>query len=150
MKLLLWVVLLVVFLWIFFPMGPVARFKKYKERVHMYSGLDPKSWERFLTNLQEFEQLVSTDRLDESAKALYAAVENVRDLALGIRRADDAEHQENLDTIAKELGYEGEFIINQYANAKGIQFFPKYLNDSLVDYPDVRPDGPYPRLRSDP
>lgn len=103
-----------------------------------------------MTNLQEFEQLVSTDRLDESAKALYAAVENVRDLALGIRRADDAEHQENLDTIAKELGYEGEFIINEYANAKGIQFFPKYLNDSLVDYPDVRPDGPYPRLRSDP
>jgi len=150
MKLLLWVVLLVVFLWIFFPMGPVARFKKYKEKVHTYSGLDPKSWERFLTNLHEFEQLVSTDRLDESAKALYAAIENIRDLALGIRRADDAEHQEDLDTIAKELGYEGEFLINEYANAKGIQFFPKYLNDSLVDYPDVRPDGPYPRLRSDP
>lgn len=102
-----------------------------------------------MTNLHEFERLVSTDRLDESAKALYAAIENVRDLALGIRRADDAEHQENLDTIAKELGYEGEFIINTYANAKGIQFFPKYLNDSLVDYPDGRPDGPFPRLRSD-
>lgn len=131
-------------------MGPVARFKKYKERVHAYSGLDPKSWERFLTNLHEFELLVSTDRLDDSAKALYAAVENIRDLALGIRRADDAELQEDLDQISKELGYEGEFLINEYANAKGIQFFPKYLNDSLVDYPDVRPDGPYPRLRSDP
>ena len=130
-------------------MGPVARFKKYKERVHVYSGLDPKSWERFLNNLQEFERLVSTDRLDESAKALYAAIESIRDLALGIRRADDAEHQEDLDAIANELGYEGEFIINEYANAKGIQFFPKYLNDSLVDYPDVRPDGPFPRLRSD-
>ena len=150
MMLLLWVVLLVVFLWIFFPMGPVARFKKYKEKVHTYSGLDPKSWERFLTNLHEFELLVSTDRLDESAKALYAAIENVRDLSLGIRRADDAEYQEDLDTIAKELGYEGEFIINEYANAKGIEFFPKYLNDSLVDYPDVRPDGPFSRLRSDP
>ena len=149
MKLLLWVVLLVVFLWIFFPMGPVARFKKYKEKVHVYSGLDPKSWERFLINLHEFERLASTDHLDESAKALYAAVENVRDLALGIRRADDAEHQEDLDTIAKQLGYEGEFIINEQANAKGIQFFPKYLNESLVDYPDVRPDGPFPRLRSD-
>lgn len=131
-------------------MGPVARFKKYKERVHTYSGLDPKSWERFLTNLHEFELLVSTDRLDDSAKALYGAVENIRDLALGIRRADDAELQEDLDQISKELGYEGEFLINEYANAKGIQFFPKYLNDSLVDYPDVRPDGPYPRLRSDP
>lgn len=103
-----------------------------------------------MTNLHEFELLVSTDRLDESAKALYAAIENVRDLSLGIRRADDAEYQEDLDTIAKELGYEGEFIINEYANAKGIEFFPKYLNDSLVDYPDVRPDGPFSRLRSDP
>jgi len=103
-----------------------------------------------LTNLHEFELLVSTDRLDESAAALYAAIENIRDLALGIRRADDADLQEDLDATAKELGYEGEFLINEYANAKGIQFFPKYLNDSLVDYPDVRPDGPYPRLRSDP
>lgn len=102
-----------------------------------------------MINLHEFERLVSTDRLDESAKALYAAIENVRDLALGIRRSDDAEHQEHLDMIAKELGYEGEFLINAYANEKGIQFFPKYLNDSLVDYPDVRPDGPFPRLRSD-
>ena len=102
-----------------------------------------------MTNLQEFERLVSTDQLDESAKALYGAVENVRDLALGIRRADDTEHQEALDTIAKELGYEGEFMINTHANAKGIQFFPKYLNESLADYPDVRPEGPFPRLRAD-
>ena len=102
-----------------------------------------------MTNLREYERLVSTDRLDESAKALYAAIDNVRDLALGIRRSDDAEHQEILDATANELGYEGEFLINEYANAKGIQFFPKYLNDSLVDYPDVRPGGPFPRLRSD-
>jgi hypothetical protein len=145
----LWVVLLAVFLWIFFPMGPVARFKKYKEQVHVYSGLDPESWQRFLTNIQEFEQLASTDRLDESAKSLYACVENIRDLAMGIRRADDAEHQEKLDAIANELGYEGEFIINQTAISKGIQFFPKYLNESLLDYPDARPDGPFPRLRAD-
>lgn len=102
-----------------------------------------------MTNLHEFERLVSTDQLDESAKALYGAIDNVRDLGLGVRRADDAEYQETLDKIANELGYEGEFIINEYANAKGIQFFPKYLNESLVDYPDVRPDGPHPRLRSD-
>jgi hypothetical protein len=149
MMLLLWVVLLAVFLWIFFPMGPVARFKKYKEKVHKYSGLDPKSWERFLTNIHEFERLASTDQLDESAAALYAAVENIRDIAMGIRRADDAEHQEDLNTIANELGYEGEFIINQNAISRGIHFFPKYLNESLMDYPDARPDGPFPRLRSD-
>jgi len=149
MTLLLWVVLLVVFLWISFPMGPVARFKKYKEKVHMYSGLDPKSWERFLANIQEFEQLASTSRLDESATALYACIENVRDLGISIRRADDSEHQEALDQIAKELGYEGEFIINQNAIAKGVQFFPKYLNESLVDYPDGRSQGPFPRLRAD-
>ena len=102
-----------------------------------------------MTNLQEFERLVSTDQLDESAKALYGAVENIRDLALGIRRADDTEYQETLDTIAKELGYEGEFMINEHANAKGIQFFPKYLNESLVDYPDVRSEGPFTRRRAD-
>lgn len=149
MKLLLWVVLLAVFFWIFFPMGPAARFKKYKERVHVYSGLDPKGWESFLNNIQEFERLASTDQLDDSAKALYACVEDVRNLALAIRRADDSEHQDKLNEIANELGYEGEFIINQNAISKGIQFFPKYLNDSLVDYPDGRSEGPFPRLRSD-
>jgi hypothetical protein len=149
MKLLLWVVLLAVFFWIFFPMGPAARFKKYKERVHVYSGLDPKGWESFLTNIQEFERLASTDQLDDSANALYACVEDVRNLALNIRRADDAEHQDKLNEIANELGYEGEFIINQNAISKGIQFFPKYLNDSLIDYPDGRSEGPFPRLRSD-
>lgn len=149
MKLLLWVVLLAAFFWIFFPMGPAARFKKYKERVHVYSGLDPKGWESFLNNIQEFERLASTDQLDDSAKALYACVEDVRNLALAIRRADDSEHQDKLNEIANELGYEGEFIINQNAISKGIQFFPKYLNDSLVDYPDGRSEGPFPRLRSD-
>jgi hypothetical protein len=93
--------------------------------------------------------LASSDRLDEAAKALYAAEESVRDLGLGIRRADDAEHQEKLDGIARELAYEGEFIINQNAISKGIQFFPKYLNDSLMDYPDGRSEGPFTRRRSD-
>jgi hypothetical protein len=102
-----------------------------------------------LTNIQEFERLASTDQLDESAQSLYACIENIRDIAMGIRRADDAEHQEDLNTIANELGYEGEFIINQNAISRGINFFPKYLNESLMDYPDARPDGPFPRLRSD-
>jgi hypothetical protein len=73
----------------------------------------------------------------------------VRELGLGLRRADDADHQEKLEQIAKELGYEGEFIINEVALSHGIQFFPKYLNDSTIDYPDGRHTGPFPRLRSD-
>ena len=93
--------------------------------------------------------MASTSQLDESAASLYACIENVRDIAMGIRRADDSEHQEALDQIAKELGYEGEFIINQNAISKGIQFFPKYLNESLVDYPDGRTEGPFPRRRAD-
>lgn len=93
--------------------------------------------------------MASTDRLDEAATALYNAAENVRNLGLGIRRADDSEHQEKLESIAREFAYEGEFIINQVAISRGLQFFPKYLNDSLVDYPDGRSNGPFPRLRSD-
>ncbi len=102
-----------------------------------------------MTNLQEFERLASTTQLDESAASLYACIEDIRDIGMGIRRADDSEHQEALDQIAKELGYEGEFIINQNAISKGIQFFPKYLNESLVDYPDGRAEGPFPRRRAD-
>lgn len=102
-----------------------------------------------MSNVQEFERSASTARLDEAAKALYAAEENIRNLGLGIRRADDAEHQDKLEEIAREFAYEGEFIINQAAISQGIQFFPKYLNDSLMDYPDVRSNGPFPRLRSD-
>ena len=102
-----------------------------------------------MSNVQEFEQLASTDRLEEAAKALYAAVGNVGDIGLGIRHADDTQHQEKLDKISRELAYEGEFIINQAAISRGLQFFPKYLNDSLVDYPDGRSEGPFPRRRSD-
>jgi hypothetical protein len=143
--LLLWVALLAVFLWIFFPMGPQARFKKYKEQVHVYSGLDPESWQRFLTNIHEFERLASTDQVEEASKGLYAAVENVRDLSLS---SNDPEHHEKLGDIANQLGYEGEYIINQNCISKGLYFFPKYLNDSLMDYPDERPRR-IPRLRSD-
>ena len=147
--LLLWAVLLAVFLWIFFPMGPQARFKKYKEQVHVYSGLDPESWQRFLTNIHEFERLASTDQVEGAARALYAGIENVRNLALAVRKSDDTEHQEKLNEIANNLGYEGEFIINSNAISRGLYFFPKYLNETLMDYPDERRTGPFPRLRSD-
>lgn len=142
--LLLWVALLILFLWIFFPMGAPARFKKYEQMVHPYSGLDPVNWERFLQNLHTFEQLAST-QLDEAAGALYAATENIRDLGLGLRRADDADIQEKLATIAGQLGYEGELILNQNSSDQGVYFFPRYLNESLMDFPeyvDTRDPGP--------
>ena len=140
--LLLWVVLLLVFFLIFFPMGPPARFKKYERMVHPYSGLDPVSWKRFLENLRAFERLGS---LDDAAEALYAATENIKDIGLGLRRADDVDIQEKLAGIAGNLGYEGELILNQKANSTGIRFFPRYLNESLTDYPeyvDTRDPGP--------
>ena len=141
---LLWVVLLLVFFWIFFPMGAPARFKKYEKMVHPYSGLDPTSWNRFLENLHSFEQLAST-QIDESAEALYAATENIKDMGLGLRRADDGDIQEKLARISAKLGYEGEVILNQKALASGVRFFPRYLNESLLDYPeyvDTRDPGP--------
>jgi len=126
-------------------MGQGVRFKKFEQMVHPYSGLDPESWKRFQTNIHEFERLVSTSDLDVAAQTLYEAIENVRDLGLGLRHADDEQHREAINKIADELGYEGEFIINQNALAKGVYFFPKYLNDSLMDYPEnARPDDPGP------
>jgi hypothetical protein len=119
-------------------------FKKYEEMVHPYSGLDPESWKRFLTNIQLFEQSAS-NQLDQAAEALYAATENIRDLGLGMRRADDADIQEKLNEIAGRLGYEGETILNKSAIEKGFYFFPRYLNETIIDYPehvDTRDPGP--------
>lgn len=132
MKLLLWVVLLVLFLWIFFPMGPKTRFKKYELMVHPYSGLDPVSWHRFLDNLHVFEQSAST-RIDTAAAALYAAIENIRDISLANRRSDDG-YQDELNLIATNLGLEGEHILNQNSISQGLYFYPKYLNNTFEDY----------------
>jgi len=117
-------------------MGQGQRFKKYEQMVHPYSGLDPESWSRFLTNITTFERLVSTSNLDTATTALYSATENIRDLGLGLRRADDENIREELNKIASELGYEGEFIINQNAISKGVYFFPRYLNETMSDYPE--------------
>lgn len=141
--LLLWVVLLVLFWWIFFPMGPKARFKKYEKMVHPYSGLDPVNWSRFLDNLHTFEQLASSG-IDDAAPALYAAIEAIRDLGLGLRRADDAHIQEELAGISFQLAIEGETILNQNAVSQGVYFFPKYLNDTMLDFPEHVTKDPGP------
>lgn len=141
--LLLWVVLLVLFWWIFFPMGPKARFKKYEKMVHPYSGLDPVNWSRFLDNLHTFEQLASS-QIDDAAGGLYAAIEAIRDLGLGLRRADDAHIQEELAGISFQLAIEGETILNQNAVSQGVYFFPKYLNDTMLDFPEHVTKDPGP------
>jgi hypothetical protein len=93
--------------------------------------------------------LASTDQVEEASNSLYGAIENVRNISLCVRKSDDTEHQEKLGEIANNLGYEGEYIINQNSISKGLYFFPKYLNESIVDYPDERSERPVPRLRSD-
>jgi hypothetical protein len=50
-------------------------------------------------------------------------------LALFIRRADDFEHQEKLESIAVQVGVEGETTLFALAQKQGLYFFPKYLND---------------------
>lgn len=82
-----------------------------------------------------FRDKIDSD-IDLSAKALYTAVENVRDIGLGIRHADDAVYQEKLNDIAGQLAYEGEYAINEIALSKGVYFFPKYLNETIMDYPE--------------
>ena len=135
MRSLLLVVLLAVTLWLVLPKGRRSQFLKFEQEVHPYSGLDPTSWNRFLNNMALFNSKLETD-IDVAAQALYTAAENIRDISLGIRRADDAAHQDKLNDIANQLVYEGEFEINQVALAKGLYFFPRYLNETIQDYPE--------------
>lgn len=132
-----------------FPIaGHAEKFRSFRKRVHAYSGLDPESWKRFLYNMDSFEAMLNTSDLDSAANFLYAALENIRDIGLGVRRLDDSQYQEELGAIANELGYEGEFTINQLALSRGLQFFPKYLNETLDDYPDNAPAFVPSRVRS--
>ena len=135
MKSLLLVALLLAVLWILSPKGTHGQFLKFEQAVHPYSGLDPVSWQRFLNNMSLFKNKLDTD-IDLSAKALYTAVENIRDIGLGIRHADDTVYQDSLNDIAGQLAYEGEHVINQIALSKGLYFFPKYLNETIQEYPE--------------
>lgn len=68
-----------------------------------------------------------------AAKALYHAVENIRDIGLSIRRADDSHIQEELDDLASRLSIEGEYELYTSAKKKGFYFFPRYLNEMNED-----------------
>ena len=147
--LLLWVVLLAVFLWMFFPMSQGRRFVAYEKRVHVYSGLDETTWKEFLLNMKIFEFHLGTASIDKAAAGLYAAIENIRNLGLFVERADDSNYAEELQAIAAELGYEGEYMLNQNAMARGLYFFPKYLNETTKDYEEDVPPDKFPRRRGD-
>lgn len=93
--------------------------------------------------MSEFENMES---LENSSNALYAAIDNIRDIALGTRRADDSQIKDDLNLIATNLGLEGETILNEKAIERGLRFFPKYLHTSFIDWDkeDWKPsdDGP--------
>ena len=92
---------------------------------------------------------LASSRVDDASEALYAATENIKDLGLGLRRADDSEIQEKLAGMAFQLGYEGEVILNQNAISQGLYFFPRYLNESLMEYPEYA-DTRDPGTRQEP
>ena len=123
---LLWIILLMCLFVILFPTfgGKKSRFLR---EVHPYSGLDPQTWEMLQSHLSEFENQKAS--LEQRAGGLYRAIEDVRNLALFVRRADDHEHQEKLESIAVQMGVEGETTLFELARNSGMYFFPKYLND---------------------
>jgi hypothetical protein len=77
---------------------------------------------------------LASTRVNSAAESLYVAIESLRDLALGTRRPDDTQYQDDLNLIATNLGLEGEIILNENANNLGVYFFPKYLNNTYDDY----------------
>ena len=104
--------------------GKKSRFLRV---VHPYSGLDEQTWKWLQQHLEDFENTKLP--LEERAGGLYAAIEDIRNLSLFIRRADDHENQEKLESIAVQLGIEGESTLFEMSKKKGVYFFPKYLND---------------------
>jgi hypothetical protein len=104
---------------------------RFLREVHPYSGLDPQTWELLQSHLAVFENQKAS--LEQRAGGLYQAIEDVRNLALFVRRADDHEHQEKLESIAVQIGVEGETTLFELARKNGLYFFPKYLNDLAPD-----------------
>jgi hypothetical protein len=126
---LLWIVLL---LFLFVILSPPTGFQKtlalqYEKELHPYSGLDPDEWQAFKQNVRAFEL---EEDVAVAARQLYAAMENVRNLGLGVRRPDDVETREKIDGIADRLAMDGEYILYTNAKKKGFYFFPRYLNNT--------------------
>lgn len=130
-------------------MSQGRRFVAYEKRVHVFSGLNEATWKEFLLNMKTFEFLLGTASIDRAAGALYGALENIRNLGLFVERADESNYTEELDAIASELAYEGEYMLNQNAMARGLYFNPKYLNETLKDYAEDAVPTKFPRRRAD-
>lgn len=130
-------------------MSQGRRFVAYEKRVHVFSGLNEATWKEFLLNMKTFEFLLGTASIDRAAGALYGAVENIRNLGLFVERADESNYTEELEAIASELAYEGEYMLNQNAMARGLYFMPKYLNETLKDYAEDAVPTKFPRRRGD-
>ena len=107
---------------------------RFLRMVHPYSGLDPVAWSQFQKHLEMYENQKLP--IDQRARGLYASIEDVRNLELGIRRADDHEIQDQLEIIANDIGIEGETTLFEQAQKQGVYFFPKYLNNIIVDEPE--------------
>jgi hypothetical protein len=125
---LLWIALLV---YLFATLFPRTGFQKtlslkYERMLHPYSGLDPDEWEHFKRNIRAFE---NEEDVAVSARQLKAAIENVYNIALNLRRSDDSENQTALESIARDLTVEGEYQVYISAQKKGLYFFPRYLNE---------------------
>ena len=135
-----WIALL---LYLFVTLFPVTGFPKtlarrYETLVYPYSGLNPGLWNEFKRNIRAFE---NEEESALAARMLYSAIENVRDLALSVRRSDDHEIQDKLNDIASRLGVDGEYELYTSAKKKGFYFFPRYLNDIRDESTDAPEKG---------
>jgi len=130
--------LIVLLLFLFVILFPPTGFQRtlalrYEREVYPYSGLDPDEWQRFKENVRAFEQ---EEDVAVAARQLYAAMENIRNLGLGIQRPDDIETREELDGIADRLAMDGEYMLYNQAKKNGLYFFPRYLNNTSDESPD--------------
>lgn len=71
-----------------------------------------------------------------AARQLYLALENIRNLSLGVRGPDDFDTRERLDDIASRLALDGEYELYTNAKKQGMYFFPRYLNNTSHETSD--------------
>lgn len=117
---------------IFFPyhIPPAEPFQRFINEVHPYSGLAPSVFRDFVAGVNECDRYVQVEP-ERAARALYKALEAIRELSLYTQRADQVELAEDLNRIADRLALTGEELIQRTAARVGARFFPKYLNDTI-------------------
>ena len=124
--------LIFVFVMLFpFVRQPPEPFEKLTKEIHVYSGLSPDHFYRYLQEMDTFKKTMRFDPQTASG-ALYRAIDAVRELALYSERSD-TDHAHKLNDIATRLGYGGEDIIRSSCRVLGIRFAPKYLNEMIPE-----------------